>query len=86
MLSYPFFGCENHKLFTDFVKDRYFIFAIFESKFIGWKIELLHAVNVGRKQAVVKRLELRTGYKQCGKIIKHGRSNKNSKRHQGWKY
>jgi hypothetical protein len=46
MLTNPFFGCENDEFFPDGIKNRYFIFAIFESKNIRRKIEFLHVAKV----------------------------------------
>ena len=46
MLSYPFFGSENDKFFPDFIKNSDFIFTIFETKVVRWKIELLHGAKV----------------------------------------
>ena len=47
MLTYPFFGREDHKFFPYFVENSDFIFTIFETKVVGWKIEFLHVVKVG---------------------------------------
>ena len=47
MLTYPFFRSEYDKFFPDFIKNRDFIFAIFETKFIGWKSKWLHGAKIG---------------------------------------
>jgi len=46
MLAHPFFGLEYDKFFTNLIKDLRFIFAIFEPKVVGWKIQLLHHTNL----------------------------------------
>eukprot|EP01136_Pigoraptor_vietnamica_P027498 Opistho-1_new@83847 len=54
MLPNPFFGREDDKLFPDIIKNRHFIFTIFEAKRKGWKIQLLHKANVIKMEEVVK--------------------------------
>jgi hypothetical protein len=45
MLANPFLWCEDDKFFPDFVKNRHFIFAIFEAESIR-KIQLLHQAKI----------------------------------------
>jgi hypothetical protein len=46
MLPNPFFGSEMDKLFPYGIKNRHFIFTIFEAKVIGRKVEFLHLTNI----------------------------------------
>ena len=44
MLSHPFFWREKNKFFSNFIKNRHFIFTIFEPKEIGWKIQFYQSL------------------------------------------
>jgi hypothetical protein len=46
VLANPFLGCQDHKFFTDAIKDRCLIFAIFEAEVTRREIELLHVAKI----------------------------------------
>ena len=46
MLANPFLRLQDHKLFTDDIKNVDFIFATFETKVIDRKVEPLHIANL----------------------------------------
>jgi hypothetical protein len=61
MLSYPFFWCEDEKLFSDDIKNQWFVFPIFEPKRIFLKVEFLHG-RKGRKKEPFYGLGIREGF------------------------
>lgn len=46
MLPYPFLGLEDHKFFTDLVKNVLSILAIFDSKRIIGKVQCSHGTKL----------------------------------------